>query len=92
MTVELLQDVIDRVGPFMALVYSVKRITGGLHRQCWDVESFAIRRDGGEAGRDAETHSLQSAELLHCVIYLLRVRSLRVENGFCIVQDYQHLL
>jgi len=47
--VELFQDVVDQITLFAVLVDAIKCVTRGLHRQRRDVDSLAVRRDGGDA-------------------------------------------
>jgi len=67
-------------------------VVRSLHRQCWDVESLAVRGDGGDAGGDAKTNVVEPAQFVHSAIYLLPARPLRIENGFSILEDDGHLL
>jgi len=47
MKIELVQDIVDKTGPFTALVYSVEGIACSLNRQYWYVESLAVGGDSG---------------------------------------------
>ena len=92
MEVKLFQDPVDLIRSFAMLVYSIEHITCSLGRQCWNFDSLAIRGDGGDAGGDANTNVAESNQLIHHGVDLFRVHPLRVENGFSIVKDYDHLL
>ena len=91
--VELAQYVIDHIG-FPAVFMNAKEgVAGGIHRQRRDVESLTVGRDGGDTGCDAKTNVAELAQLLsgYHGVDLLGVRSLRIKNGFCIVEDDEHL-
>ena len=92
MKVELLQNFVNKVWLFGVLVDPVEGIVCGLHRQRWDVKSLEVWRDGGDAGGDTNADVLEPSQFLHRGIDLLSVRALRVENGFGIVEDYEHPL
>jgi len=62
------------------------------HWQCWDSQSFTVRRDGGDTRCDTNTDVVELTELLHHGIDLLATYSLRVKNGLCIVKDDKHFL
>ena len=51
-----------------------------------------MRRDDGYAGGDAKTNVTKPSQFVHGGINLLRGSALRIEDGFCIVEDYNHLL
>ena len=91
MEVELFQDLVGRIGPFAVLVDAIEGVTCSLHRQRRDVEGLAVGRDGGDAGCYAKANVIELTQLLHHRIYLLSVRSLRVENGFRVIEDNEHL-
>ena len=90
--VQLLQDVIDQIGSFAMLVDAIECVTCSLHRQCWDIESLAVRRDGGDTGGDAKTNVVEPTQFVHNGIDLLPARPLQIENGFGIVEGDEHLL
>ena len=92
MEVELLQDIADQLRVFAMSVDAIKCVTCGFHRQCWDFEDFAIRGDGRDTGGDAKTNVAESGQFIHSCVDLLCARCLRIENGFSIVEDYEHLL
>jgi len=91
MEVESLQDIVDQIGSFVTIVDPIECVARSLDRQCWDAEGLAVGGDGGDPGCDAETHSLQSTQLLHDGVYLFSVHSLRVENGFRVVENDEDL-
>ena len=88
--VELAQYVIDHIGFPAVLINAKEGVAGGIHRQRRDVESLAIRRDRGDTGCDTKTNVVELAQLLHHGVDLLGVHSLRIKNGFCIVEDDEH--
>ena len=92
MEVELFQDIVDEVGPFDVLVYTVEGIVRSLCRQCWDVEGLAIRRDGGDTRCDTNADVAKLTELLDHIVDLPSVHSLRIENRLCIVKGYKQFL
>ena len=92
MEIKSFQDVVDQIGLFPMLVDTIERVAGGLHRQCRDLESLAIGRDGRNTGRDAKPNVVVATQLFHHAIDLLSIRSLWVEDGFRIVENYDHLL
>ena len=92
MEFELRQDAVDEVRPSAVLVYTIECVTGGLDRQCQDVESLAVGRNSGDAGCNIETRCLKLTHFLHNGADLPRLNSLRVENGFGIVEDDENLL
>ena len=51
-----------------------------------------MRRDGGNPGGEAQANVAELAQLIHNGIDILCARPLRIEDGFSIVKDYQHLL
>ena len=51
-----------------------------------------MRRDGGNSGGDAQADVAEPAQFIHSGVDLLCARALRVEDGFSIVKDYEHLL
>jgi len=51
-----------------------------------------MRRDGGDPGGDSKTDVAELTQLIHNGVNLLCARPLRIEDGFSIVKDYQHLL
>jgi hypothetical protein len=55
-----------------------------------DNQTLAARRDGGDARGDAQTNVAAATQLLHHGIDLLGFRSLRVENGFGVVEEQNH--
>ena len=57
-----------------------------------DVESFAVGRNGGNAGGNAKADVLDLAELLYCRVYLAGLWPLGIKYGFGVVEDYGHLL
>ena len=91
MEIELFQDAGDHTGAFAALVNPIEGIMCGFHRQCWNIQYLAVRRDGGDPGCDEEADIAQPAELLYHIVYLLSARSMRIEYGFGVVEDYEHV-
>jgi hypothetical protein len=57
-----------------------------------NVESFAVGRDSGDAGGDAQANVGEPTQLLHHGIDLLGICPLGIEDRLCIVEDYEHLL
>jgi len=92
MEVQLSQNLVDRVRPFAPLVDPVERLACRLHRQCWDLEYLAVGGDGGDARGNAKTDVAEPSQLVHNRADLLCTWPLGIENGFCIVEDYYHLL
>ena len=50
-----------------------------------------MRGDSGDAGGNSKANVLEVAQLFHHSVYLPGIRSLRVENGFGIVEEQDHL-
>jgi len=92
MEVELVQDIVDEIGPFITLVYAIEGIACSLNRQRWDVESLAVGRNGGDTGGDTEANVAKLTQLLRHKVDLLRVRPLRIKNRLRVIEDYEHLL
>lgn len=61
----------------------------GIHRQCGDIRTLAMRWYGGDAGCDTETHVVELTQLLHYSINLLPV--VGVEDRFSVIEDYENL-
>jgi hypothetical protein len=51
-----------------------------------------MRRDGGDPGGDAETNVAKPCQLIHHGVDLPRALPLQIEDGFGVVEDYDHLL
>ena len=49
-------------------------------------------RDNRDPGSDTEADLYQLTELLYHSVYLLRAGSPQIENGFCVVEDYEYVL
>jgi len=92
MELEVFEDVVDRIGPFPVLVDTIERVTRSPHRQRRDFDGFAVGWDGGDARGNTKADIVDLAELLNCRVYLVRVGYLRIEDGFGIVEDYEHFL
>jgi len=90
--VELSQDIVSQIGVSAVLVDPIERVVGSLDRQRWDVQSLTVRRDCGDPGGDAQAKVAEVTQLLHDIIDLMCARPLQTENGFGIVEDYEHLL
>ena len=91
MEVELIQDPVDQVGLSMVLVDPIECIACGLRRQRRDIEGLAIGRNGGDTRCETETNVGELAQFLQYSVDLPRVRPLRVEDGFCVIEEYNHL-
>jgi len=89
--VELLQDLIDQNRLFDILVYAIEGAASSLHRQCWDLESLVVGRDGRNARRDAKTNVVEATQLLHHLVYLPSPWSLRIENEFGVIEKQDHV-
>ena len=92
MEVELFEDAVDQIGPFAVLVDPIECVMRGIHRQRRDVESLAVRRDGGDPGGDAEMNAAELAQLLHRSKDLMGASSLWVKDGFGIVEHYEYFV
>lgn len=92
MKVELFQDFVDEIGMFAVLVDPIEGVACSLYRQRWDVESLRPGRNGGNAGGDAEAEVAELTQLLYHRVYLLGVRSPRIENRLGVIKNYDHLL
>ena len=92
MEVEVFQDPVDPSRPFAVLVDSIEGVVRSFHRQCRDVEGLAAGRDGRDARGDEKANVAELTQFLHHRIDLLAARSLQIENGFCVIEDYHHLL
>jgi len=92
MEVELFQDAVDQVQLIAILVDPIERVASGLGRQRRDVQDLAVGRYGGDPGGDANADVVELAQLLYHGIDFLGTRGLRIENGFGIVENYEHLI
>ena len=92
MVIELSQDVIDRIRSFLVPVHLIERVPCGFCGQCWDIDNLAVRRDDGDSGGNAQADVAEPTQFIHDIINLSRTRALRIEDGFGVVQDYDHLL
>jgi hypothetical protein len=89
---ELLQDAVSEVNPSSGLAYTMECPTRGSDRQRRNDESLAVGRDGGDARCNTKADVPEQAQLLHHGVYFPSICSLRVEDGFGIVENYEHLL
>ena len=89
--VKLLQDLGDQVRLLSLLVYAIERVSRGVDRQGWYLDSLALGWNGGDPGRNKETYRLPSAQLLHQPVDLLGVCPPWVEDGFGVVEDNEDL-
>ena len=69
------------------LVDAIEYVMCGFHRQRRHSESLAVSRDGGDTRSDAKTNVVGPTQFANNSVYLLSVHPLRVENGFCIIED-----
>ena len=92
MEVELLQDAVDQIGPLAVLADPIERVASRLDRQRRDVQNLAVGRDREVARGDTKADVPGLSQFLHNVIDLLTACSLRIENGFGVIEDYDHLL
>ena len=92
MEVELIQDIVDKIGLFTILVYSIEGIACSLNRQRWYVESLAVGRNCGDARSDTKADVVELTQLLHNFVDLLRIRPLRIEDRLRIIKDYEDFL
>jgi hypothetical protein len=53
---------------------------------------LTARGDCGDTGGDEEAYRFELAKFIHYRIDLLDIRSFGVENGLCVVEDYDHVL
>jgi len=90
--IQPLEKVADNIRPPTVAVDAVEDIACRLHRQCGDYRPLAVSGDSCDPGSDAKTNVVEPAQLLHHGINLPSIRSLRVENRFGVVEDYNHLL
>jgi hypothetical protein len=74
------------------VVDAVEGITCGVHRERRDVKARAIWGSSGDTGCDEDTEVVEPAQFLHQSIDLSCIRSLRVQDRFCVVEYDQHLL
>ena len=91
MEVQSSEKVVDNIGPTAVVTDGVEDVARRLHRQCGNGWTFAVPGDSGDTGGDAKTYVLDLAQLLHYGKYLPSARSLRIEDGFGIIQDKDHL-
>ena len=92
MKVQTLEKVVDDAGPPMIAVDTVEDITCRLHRQRGDFRTLAARGYRRDAGCDKEAYCFKLAQFVYHRIYILCACSFRVENGFGVVEDDEHLL
>ena len=48
--------------------------------------------DRRNPGGDAKANVLEAAQLLYYSVYVLGISSLRIKNGFCVIEDEEHFL
>jgi len=84
--------VVDEIWLIVIVIDTIEGATGGTHRQGGDVQMFAIWGSSGDTGCDTNTDIADSTQFLHRSVDLRSIRSLRIENRFRIVEDYEHLL
>ena len=92
MEVELLQDVVDQIGLLAMLVDPIERVTSRLDRQRRDLQNLAARRNREVARGDTKADFPEPTQFLHHVVDLLTACSLRIEDGFGVIEDYDHLI
>jgi len=91
MKVELLQDLVDEIGPFAVLVYSTEGVPCGLNQQRWYVERLAVRRNSGNPRSDAKADVVELTQPLHHSVDLLGIHPLGIKDRLRIVEDYEDL-
>jgi hypothetical protein len=91
MKVQFFQYGVDEIASLTGPVCMIEDVARGPHRQSRNVYPLAIRGDCGDAGRDTETNVVGSTGFLYHSIYLSSVRPLRVEDGFGVFKDYEHI-
>ena len=92
MEIQSLEKIVDDIRPPAVIVYAVEDVACRLHRQCGDRWTLAVSGDSRDTGSDAKANVVELAQLLYHGINLLSIRSLRVQNRFGVVADYDHLL
>ena len=92
MEIELLNELPGNIRPPAVLVDAIEDVARRLHWERGDYWSIAMWGDGRNARSDAEADVFEPAQLVHHSVYVLGVSDLRVENGFGIVEDDEHLL
>ena len=92
MKIQTSEKVVDDARALVATVDAIEDFACGLHRQRGDLRTFAISGDCCNTGGDKEGDCFELAKFIDRGIDLLGVRSLRVENGLRVVQDYEHLV
>ena len=91
MAVELLEDVVDEIGPFTVLVYPIEGVACGLNWQRWYVKGLAVGRNSGNARSDAKADVVELTQLLHRRVDRLSICPSRIEDRLRIIEDYEDL-
>jgi hypothetical protein len=92
MEVQAPEKVVDGQRPPTFTVDAVEDLACGLHRQCWNIGTFAIPRDCHHTGSDTDAYGFELTQFIYHCIDLFVIWPLRVKNRLGIVEDYDHLL
>lgn len=91
MTVQFAQDIVDSIRAFAALVNSTEGIPRSFNRQCWNPESLAVGRDGGNPRGDAKADIAELAQFFYHSVDLLGIHPLGIEDRLRVVEYYEDL-
>ena len=92
MEVQAAEEIVYDAGPPAIAIDAVEGIACGLHRQSGDFWALATLGDSRDAGSDEETYGWEPGQFIHHGAYFLSVRSLGIENGLGVVEDYENIL
>jgi hypothetical protein len=90
--IQTLEKVIDDAGPSVITVDVIEDIACGLHRQCGDFRALAAWGECCYARSDEKAYGFELAQFIYHRINLVGIWSFGIENGFCVVEDYEGLL
>ena len=81
----MFKKAVDDVGPLVVPIDTVEDVAGRLHRQCGDLQTFAVRGGRRDTGSDTDAYCFELAQFIHRRIDFLGICSLGVKNGFGVV-------
>ena len=74
------------------IVDAIEDFACRLHRQRRDDRAFAVRGDSEDARGNTKADVIETTQLLDCGVYLAGISSLRVENGFGVIEENDRFL
>ena len=86
-----MEEVVDDIRPLAVAVNAVEDVACRLHRQCGDSRTLAVAGDCCNARSNTVGYGIEPAQFIHQSIDLPAIRSSRVENKLCVVEDHENL-